>query len=235
VANQDESTGWLVLTGATSAIGGAVAALWRARGGKVLGISRRPPEGGGAEWIQADLRDPWGTAAAAAEVVRSRRVEAFVHAAGLVYADEAVHTTPDEWDQTLAVNLTAPFALAKVLTPRLVGVRAVVMVSSIDADMAPAGGPDAAYGAAKGGMLALVRHLAVEWGAIGVRVNAVLPGPMAEGMGIEARDAARYAARAADGRLTTAEEVAQAIMFLLGATGTTGQAIRVDHGFGMAY
>ena len=223
---------WLVLTGATSGIGAAVARGWREAGGQVLGVSRHPEGSGADAWVQSDLRDPWGAAAQVAGAASARRVGAFVHAAGVVYADSAHRTTPDEWSQTVAVNLTAAFALARALAPRLQAPRSLVLVGSIDACLAPRAGPDAAYGAAKAGLVGLTRHLAVEWGPEGLSVNAVLPGPMASGMGVSAGGPPKGAA---DGQWTLPEEVAAAILFLLRARGITGQALRVDHGWQLGY
>ena len=226
---------WLVLTGATGAVGQAVATGWRRAGGRVLGVSRAAGGSGCDEWLEGDLRRPWPVADRLRMALGIRPVGALVHAAGLVYADEALHTTPDEWEQTVAVNLTAAFALARAVAPILTAPRSVVLVGSIDARLAPRAGPDAAYGAAKAGLLGLGRHLAVEWGPVGTRVNVVLPGPMTSGMGVSAEVAAGGAAAAADGAWTTPTEVAEAILFLLMSSGVTGQALAVDHGWQLGY
>lgn len=226
---------WLVLTGATGVVGQAVAAAWRQAGGRVLGVSRTAGGSGCDDWVVGDLRSPWTVADRVRTALDTRLVGALVHAAGLVYADAAVHTTPDEWEQTVAVNLTAAFALARAVAPILTAPRGVVLVGSIDARLAPRAGPDAAYGAAKAGLLGLGRHLAVEWGPAGIRVNVVLPGPMTSGMGVSAEMAAAGAAGAVDGEWTTPEEVAAAVFFLLTARGITGQALAVDHGWQLGY
>jgi NAD(P)-dependent dehydrogenase (short-subunit alcohol dehydrogenase family) len=230
--------GWLVLSGARSSIGQCVAERWHRRGGRVLGVSRTPDLPGVDVVITLDLSRPDGITEPLTEVLERGRIapHAFVHAAGVVFADRARHTTADERRRTLAVNLESAFVLMNALEPRMGAGGSSVLVSSIDAAMAPAAGPSAIYGAAKAGLEALVRHLAVEWGPEGRRINAVRPGPMAGGMGVNA-DAARYAGRAADRRLTTAAEVADAVVFLLGeeASGITGQILTVDHGFGLEY
>lgn len=234
-ADSPRDAGWLVLTGATSAVGQAVAAAWRQTGGRVLGVSRTDGVAGCDDWVVADLRSPWVAADRVKTALGARPVGALVHAAGLVYADAAVHTTPDEWDQTVAVNLTAAFALARTMAPRMVAPRGVVLVGSIDARLAPRAGPAAAYGAAKAGLMGLGRHLAVEWGPAGLRVNVVLPGPMTSGMGVSAERAAAGAAGAVDREWTTPDEVAALVVFLLTARGITGQALAVDHGWQLGY
>ncbi len=229
---------WLVVTGARSAIGRAVAEGWKARGGKVLGLSRYPDLPGMDRVLTVDLTAPEAAAAALSEVLEETgiRPRAFLHAAGVVFADDARHTTVDERRRMLAVNLEAGFTLMAGLAGRVARPASFVLVSSVDVGRAPRAGPSAVYGAAKAGLEALARHLAVEWGAEGIRVNAVRPGPMAGGMGIFG-DASAYAARTADHSLPTAEEVAAAALFLLGpeASGITGQVLAVDHGFGLEY
>lgn len=232
---------WLVLAGARSAMGRAMASGWRANGGRVLALSRHPKTLPGAfdALMEADFRH----ARAAAERLgewssAGHPVAGFVFAAGLVYADRATATTGDEWQQTLAVNLEAPFLLARTLKPHFTKPASVVMVSSLDARRAPRLGPDAAYGAAKAGLESLVRHLAAEWGPDQVRVNAVAPGPMAGGMGV-ADDSVEETLhqQAVDGRLVTPEEVADLTLFLLSdhSQALTGQVLAADHGFGLLY
>ncbi len=229
---------WLVITGARSAIGRCVAQGWQARGGRVLGLSRYPDLSGTDRVLAADLSAPEAAAAALSELLEETGIipRGFVHAAGVVFADEALNTTVDERRRMLSVNLEAAFTLMTALAGRTAAPASFVLISSVDAMRAPGAGPAAVYGAAKAGLEALVRHLAVEWGMQGIRINAIRPGPMAGGMGIR-RDPASYAARTADRRLPTPEEVGDAALFLLGAgaRGITGQILAVDHGFGLAY
>lgn len=233
---------WLVLAGARSGIGLGAARGWRARGGRVLALSRYPETlvGPFDDVIEADFRLPLDAVVRLAEWSASYKpaVAGFLYAAGLVYADRVMSTTADEWRQTLAVNLEAPFSLARALKAQFTHPAHVVMVSSVDARRAPRLGPDAAYGAAKAGLESLVRHLAVEWGPDHVRVNAIAPGPMDGGMGASDPGAvAAFGQQAADGQLVTAEEVADVALFLLSepSRALTGQILAVDHGFGLLY
>jgi NAD(P)-dependent dehydrogenase (short-subunit alcohol dehydrogenase family) len=237
----DGNPGWLVVTGLRSPLGRAVARRWRAvEGRRVLGVSREADVPGADAVLPGDLRRPAAVAESLARWLDDNRVSprGLVHAAGLVYADAALKTTFDEWAQMLAVNLEAAFFLMRAAVPRMEPGGAVVLVGSIDAARVPRAGPDAAYGAAKAGLEALARHGAVEWGRRGIRVNAVRPGPLEVG-GMAAGESLKAAFRrqTADGRLPDADEVADAVLFLLGpsAAGITGQTIAVDHGFGLAY
>ncbi|MCL8206746.1 MAG: SDR family oxidoreductase [Actinomycetia bacterium] len=234
------SRGWLVLTGATSALGRAVAERWTTAGhGPVLGLSRRPERLPPAvrEGLAVDLRRPPEAAERLGAWARAQSdpVAGLVHAAGVVYADRADRTTWDEWEQTFTVNLGAALWLARVLLPHFAPGASVVLVSSCDAWASPRPGPDAAYGASKAGVEALTRHLAVEWGPAGVRVNCVRPGPMPGGMGVADADA--WTAATVLRGLVEPAEVADVVLFLLSADsrGMTGQCLAVDRGFGLAY
>lgn len=238
---REQTTGepWVVVTGASSAIGAAVTARLHAAGRRVLGISRRAA----ANHLQADLRDPAGAAARLAAWLAQRPSEAvvgFCHIAGVVFADRAEATTADEWRTMMAVNLEAAFWLARTLAPRLQPGAAMVLVSSVDAALACRIGPAAAYGASKAGLEALTRHWAVEWGRRGIRVNAVAPGALAAGAGPDPDVPAmgeRVAAATALGRLGSPAEVAAAVAWLLSSEAgyITGQVLRVDGGLGLAY
>jgi NAD(P)-dependent dehydrogenase (short-subunit alcohol dehydrogenase family) len=232
--------GWLVLTGATGPFGRAVAAGWRARGGAVLPISRQTPPAGGGAWVRADLRDPEAAGVQLEEWMRREGIRpvAFVHGAGLVYAAPAHTTTPDEWRQMFAVNLEAGFLLARVTAAAMPPAGgALVLVSSIDSQRVPSAGPAAAYGAAKAGLEALARHLAVEWGDRGIRVNAVCLGPLSEGIPMAPAVRSQLTGLAADRRLTTPAEAAQVVLWLLSsdASAITGQCLTVDHGLTLRY
>lgn len=235
----------LVMTGASSAIGQALIARlepdWR-----VVAIGRGKPSGGGADgqitWLPADLRGPLDPVLTAVEARiaawGAAPVLGFVHLAGVVFSDRTEQTTGFEWDTTLAVNLSAAFFLARSLKPLFAPAASVVMVSSIDARQASRHGPAAAYGAAKAGLEGLTRHLAVEWGPDGVRVNAVAPGALAAGNGPgEPAVAAEFARRCPLGRLGTPGDVADVIRFLLDSRSgyVTGAVIPVDGGAGLAY
>lgn len=230
-----------VVTGASSALGAALLPLLS--GYWILGIGRvRPAASLAQAWACVDFRQPWerwrGTVEAA---LRDRGVQAIhglVHMAGTVFSDHLEATTPNEWDHTLAVNLSAAFGLAQVLSPLLADGASVVWVSSVDARMAAAAGPAAAYGASKAGLIGLAKHLAVEWGNRGIRVNVVMPGALVTGSGPTDGEVSAAVARAtALGRLGEPHEVATVIRFLLGpdASYITGAVVAVDGGMNLRY
>lgn len=142
-----------------------------------------------------------------------------------------------DWDVVLTTNLRAAFLLCQAAGARMLERRrgAIVNVASIGAAV---GLPRlAAYCAAKAGLVALTRVLAVEWADRGVRVNAVAPGFVRTDMTRELIANPRYGpelvARTPLGRLAEVTEISSAVTFLVsdGASYLTGQALCVDGGW----
>ncbi len=234
-------TKWLVGTGLSSGIGQALVTQLGS-GWRSIGLSRYPQQGSSSQaWLRADLAnpsDPW--ALALPKMLREwgiTHVAGVVHLAGLVFSDQMEMTTQDEWQRTMAVDLTAAFRLLQILRPWLVRSSSVVLVSSVDAWMQARDGPAVAYGAAKAGLIGLGRQLAAEWGAEGIRVNVVAPGALVTGMGPQSEAASTIVDRTALRRLGTPEEIAQAMAFLLGTESSfvTGTVLRVDGGLNLDY
>lgn len=141
------------------------------------------------------------------------------------------------WDRDIRVNLTGAFRLAQAAFPalRASGDGRVVFISSISAELGqPA---QVAYAASKAGLLGIVATLAVEWGAYGIKCNAVLPGviatPKVDRLAPQVRR--QYRARIPLNRFATPEEVAGTVTFLCSpaAAYITGALIRVDGGLGL--
>ncbi|WP_335986194.1 SDR family NAD(P)-dependent oxidoreductase [Glycomyces sp. MUSA5-2] len=146
----------------------------------------------------------------------------------------APHELPeDDWDLVQAVTLKAAYLGMRALAPSLAAVDgSVVAVSSVHAHASYPG--FAAYAAAKGGLGALVRQLAVEY-APAVRVNAVVPGPIMtrQFAGMSPESIADEAGRTLANRMGRPEEVAAAIAFLASADAAyiTGAELAVDGGW----
>jgi len=176
-----------------------------------------------------------------AELHTEKVLHGFVHNAAVQPCSPITETSLAEWNNVLAVNLTAAFLGTRYLVPLLQGRdAAIVHVSSVHAMATSAG--MAAYVASKGGLLAFTRAAALELAEKKVRVNAILPGavdtPMLEAglkRGTGGQDAAR--AKLVSGtplqRLGEPEEIAKAVSFLLDqgkSSFITGQALTVDGG-----
>jgi NAD(P)-dependent dehydrogenase (short-subunit alcohol dehydrogenase family) len=145
--------------------------------------------------------------------------------------------TDENWDQTIAVNLTGVFACMRAEIPRMLdaGHGAIVNVSSVAGLVGFAGIP--AYTASKHGVIGLTKAAALEYATQGIRVNAVCPGVIATEMVTrfthdDAEAAAQMVAMEPVGRMGTAEEIADTIVWLCSdhASFVTGQAIAVDGG-----
>lgn len=158
----------------------------------------------------------------------------------------------ERWNQILAINLTGPFLVSKTFLPGMVtqGGGAIVNVSSV-AGRSKSVIATAAYSASKAGLLGLTRHLAFDYGPLGVRVNAICPGatdtPMLDAGSVEQapteEEAARRRARSAAHswfmpikRVATPEEQAAAILFLASddAAYINGVSLDVNGGAFMA-
>jgi NAD(P)-dependent dehydrogenase (short-subunit alcohol dehydrogenase family) len=141
-----------------------------------------------------------------------------------------------EWDRTIAVNLSGAFYCCRFALPHLVaaGTGAIVNITSVAGERAWA--DDVAYNASKAGVELLTRTIAVEYAARGVRANCLAPGVIDAGMteDLPAGDERERLRRLHPiGRFGTAEEVAEAAVWLLSnaASFTTGATLRVDGGF----
>lgn len=171
-------------------------------------------------------------------------LDILVNNAGLVHpGDNGLEDTPlAAWNKTLAVNLTGVFLCAKQALPLLLqsGRGAMVNIASVVALVGSAY-PQIAYTAAKGGVLAMTREIAVLYARQGLRCNAVCPGPVDTALARAFFDSEnkwlsrrRYMPR---GRLGNVEEIANVISFLASdeAAYMNGAAVPVDGGISAAY
>ncbi|MCC5950330.1 MAG: SDR family oxidoreductase [Nitriliruptoraceae bacterium] len=168
------------------------------------------------------------------------RLDGAANLAGSVLIKPAHLTTPEEWEDTIALNLTSAFALVRAAAPAMrSNGGAIVLAASAAAQTGIAN--HEAIAAAKGGVIALVRSAAATYGARGVRVNAVAPGLVDARMTekLVSNDAQAEASRAMHvlGRLGQGEDVGSAVAWLLDPENdwVTGQVIGVDGGLGQVH
>ena len=168
-------------------------------------------------------------------------VDGFVHNAHAALPFMPVGQVPwSHWTETILVDVAACETIASALVEnRAVScIQSIVTVASIYGERAPQFAiykPDrdpnpVYYGPAKSAVLSLTRYLAAYWGELGIRVNAVTPGGIFAGQ--ESEFLSRYNATVPEQRMVTAQEVSNAIVFLLGdkSKGINGTSIVVDSG-----
>jgi len=150
-----------------------------------------------------------------------------------------LETSDDDWTRILQVNLTGPFLCTKAAAPlmREHGGGAIVNITSISAVRAST--LRSAYGTSKAGLAHLTKQLAVELASLGIRVNAVAPGPVETAMAKQVHTPdirADYHDAIPLNRYGTEEEIAAAVAFLCSdaASYVNGQTLAVDGGFDAA-
>jgi NAD(P)-dependent dehydrogenase (short-subunit alcohol dehydrogenase family) len=235
-----------LVTGSTSGIGRATAYKLAAGGARVIISGRNQVRGeatvavireagGTADFIAAELTDVASvrTLAARALELGDGRIDILVNNAGRAPFGPTTDVTVDEIDAVNAVNVKAPFLLVAELVPAMVanGSGAIVNVSTMVANFGLPG--MALYGASKAALQLLTKAWAAEFGASGVRVNAVSPGPTrTEGTAAMGEGLDQLAATTPAGQPGLADDIADAIVFLVsdGARHIHGAILPVDGG-----
>lgn len=247
----------VVVTGASGGLGAELARTFAAQGCRVALASRNQDklkasaekiaQNGGqvlalpcdvtrreeVKSIEAEIRKVWGGA------------QILVNNAGIARAMRFLDMADEEWDDTLATNLTGAYNCCKVFLPAMIQSKwgRIINIASTTAKV---GYPHvAAYTASKHGLLGLTRSLALETARLGVTVNAICPGYvddertrenakiMAEKTGKNVDEILQlFAASAPQNRLIAPAEVASLALFIASENrgGMTGQAINVDGG-----
>jgi NAD(P)-dependent dehydrogenase (short-subunit alcohol dehydrogenase family) len=238
-----------VVTGGSSGIGRAIALALGLAGARVVIVARNQANlaeavgllttaGCTAASISADLGDRAELGRAATEAQAAfGPPDILVNCAGVNIRPPLGQLTTEQWDQLMAVNLTAPFLLGQHYGPQMAerGFGRIINITSQQADRAFA--HSGGYGAAKGGLASLTRSQSEAWATRGVCVNALCPGfvmtPLNARLSADPAVVAALAARTMIGRNGLAEDFAGAAVFLASPASAyvTGQVIRVDGGF----
>ncbi|MEW5991644.1 MAG: SDR family oxidoreductase [Chloroflexota bacterium] len=223
------------MTGSAQGIGRAIAARLARDGCSVVGADIR--DHGGAEFREVhrvDLADPDACRGLAVAV---GPVDILVNNAAVLIRKSALEYEVDDIDLLFAVNLRAPFLLAQALLPGMTDRRwgRIVNVASVGGRT---GGmlQSTVYGATKGGLIALTKGLAREFGAAGVNINAVAPGGVQTAMAETSDvDRERLLAQIPLHRYADPSEVASVVSFLASddASWVHGATLHADGGWVM--
>ncbi len=188
--------------------------------------------------IRADLRTVDGPRTAGLKALEFfGTVDILVNNAGVFYRQSLLETTAEQWDETQAVNLRAPFLLAQQLVPGMIKQRGgkVVNVSSV-ASIAGCEG-HAGYSASKGGMNILTRVMAAEWGPFNIQTNAIAPAivltDMAKKVWNDETKSAPVKARIPLHRFGEPIEIADLVLYLASSASDfiCGQVLVIDGGY----
>jgi NAD(P)-dependent dehydrogenase (short-subunit alcohol dehydrogenase family) len=231
-----------VVTGAASGIGLATARLLVAEGATVAGIDRDPPpDDAGIVPVAADVTDQATLDAAAATVAQDLGgVDIVIANAGIGASGTVVDNDDEEWHRVFDVNVLGIVRTVRAFLPLLRQSEspAIVCTSSVVATTGLV--QRACYGASKGAVLSLTLAMAADYAPEGIRVNCVCPGtvdtPWVGRLLDQADDPAaaraNLVARQPIGRLGTADEIADAIVYLASprAGYVSGTALAIDGG-----
>ena len=243
----------VLVTGGGSGIGEAICVRFAQEGAEVVVTTRDPDHlARSLERVAAiadraplgmpmDVTDAGSVASAVDEVVeRFGRIDVLCANAGidLASAPPIQDVTDDEWDRVMAVNVTGTFLVTRACVPHIPDGGAVVTIGSINSFVAWPN--DLPYTTSKGAVLQFTRALALDLAPRGIRANCVCPGVIDTPLTRAFIDAApdpdevirEYEAVSPLGRMGTAQEVANAALFLASdeASFVTGSALIVDGG-----
>jgi citronellol/citronellal dehydrogenase len=195
---------------------------------KLDGTAARIAEAGGsAEAFPADVRD-WDRLGELAALVEASGVDFLINSAGGQFPKAAAELSRNGWKAVVETNLDGSFFLARQLYPALAKRRGSVVM--IVANLWQRGAATMAHsGAARAGVVNLMRTLAIEWAGAGIRVNAVSPG-FTDTPGLLDRYRATVTDSVPLGRIGTVDEMVDAILFMAKAGYITGEVLTIDGG-----
>jgi NAD(P)-dependent dehydrogenase (short-subunit alcohol dehydrogenase family) len=238
-----------MVTGATKGIGLEASLVLADAGADIAAVGRDPAglkavkaaveaKGRRCVTIAAEMATPEGPVQAAREALSAfGTVDILVNNAGIALVDSLLDATVADWDATMAVNLRAPFLVARELAPKMIAQKAgkIINVSS----QAGVVGLDAhaAYCASKGGLNMLTKVMTVEWAKHNIQINTVCPTviltPMGEQVWGKPEKGDPMKAKIPAGRFGKPIDVADAILFLASPASDMicGHDLLIDGGF----
>lgn len=236
-----------IVWGGAAGIGEATSRLLAQRGARVVIVGRNPEPG---DALAAELQGAGLQATSVSgDVMSEASVEAVVDAAteafdtptltaniiGTAGFCELLNMEMQMWDDQLALNLRPMFLIGRTMARRMRDAGkggSLAFTGSIGGEQGAI--RHAAYGAAKAGMVALAKSMAIEWGQLGIRVNLVSPGPIATPRITPSPEMnALFERKLPAGRFGKPEEIAEALAFVLSDASSfiNGQNIIADGGW----
>jgi NAD(P)-dependent dehydrogenase (short-subunit alcohol dehydrogenase family) len=188
--------------------------------------------------IEADLVTADGVRSASAQALEFfGTVDILVNNAGIFHRQPILETTVENWDETLAVNLRAPFLMAQAVAPGMIKQRSgkIINVSSLASLVGCEG--HAAYSASKGGMNILTSVMATEWGPYNIQTNAIAPAivmtDMAKKVWADEVKSAPMKARTPLRRFGEPIEIADLVLYLASPASNfiCGEVVVIDGGY----
>jgi len=232
----------VLITGGSSGIGLATAQRFAAAGARVISLDiAAPPPGSGVPWVEADVADDAQVRAAVERAVTTLGgLDVLVNNTGIGAQGTIEDNDDAQWHHVLDVNVIGMVRVSRAALPHLRRSTRAAIVNTCSI-AATAGLPQRAlYSASKGAVASLTLAMAADHLREGIRVNCVNPGTadtpwigrLLDAAADPAAERAALAARQPQGRLVSAQEVAEAIVYLgsPGAGSTTGTALAVDGG-----
>lgn len=235
-----------LVTGATRGIGAQIAqdlarlgarlVLTGANLERVDALRRGEAERAGHQWLQVDFADPASTDAFLAEIAAFERIDVVVNNAGTNKIALVEDTDPTDWDNIIAVNLSAPYKVTRAVVPAMKrnGYGRIVNIASIWGVISKA--KRTLYSTSKFGLRGLTVTTAVELAPFNVLVNAVSPGFTLTELTrkiLGEEQMAELARQVPMGRMAKPEEISRAVLFLASNLNTyiCAQNLVVDGGF----
>lgn len=238
-----------LVTGATKGIGLDICKVLADAGADIAAVGRDQPglaevkaavEALGRKCVPigADLATTEGPIEAARSALKSfGTIDILVNNAGIALIDSLLEAKVEDWDKTMAVNLRAPFLLAKELAPRMIAQRSgkIINISSQAGVVAIDG--HAAYSASKGGLNMLTKVMTSEWAKHNIQTNAICPTiiltPMGEQVWGDPAKGKPMLDKTPLGRFGRPQEVADCVLYLASSASdlVCGETIMIDGGF----
>ncbi|MCK4391799.1 glucose 1-dehydrogenase [Candidatus Bipolaricaulota bacterium] len=242
-----------IITGGNSGIGRATALLFSQEGAKVVIAARNEARGqettaaikrsgGEALFLVCDVRRAIDCERVAQRTVEEfSRLDILFNSASVVYPDRIVlDTSEEEWNQTMDVNAKGVYLMCKYAIPHMIEHGSGVIVNTASVWGLVGGNGAAAYCASKGAVVLLTKAMALDHAHQNIRVNCICPGsvdtPMVrremEALGGAEKARPIFAAKHPLNRISTPEEVAKSVLFLVSddASFITGASLAVDGG-----